>query len=154
MKKLSFRVSTLNVYFYSFINAVTFSFIKAPAFILFLFTLILYAKGTLTLGWIDEGRRLTQDAPAGMVKTCVINASENTPIKYVDSIPAAPDKVYSISAAPDKNSILCKPSTELASVYARKFDAQITKLYLMIALISCGIWTVLTKFDKRNRYDK
>lgn len=153
MKVISFMAVTRNGYFRAFLNAIVFSFIKAPAFFLFIMVLVMYGKGELSLGWINEGRRLNQNVPIGMVNTCLDDYTSFNESKYADVFPKHSNK-YAVARHDfsEKPSVLCKPSIEPAVDYAKKLDRNIKSLYQLIAMFSFGIWWILTKGGKRIRH--
>lgn len=137
---LIFKVDINRKFIREFISAATFSFIKVPAFLLFIFVVTCYFKGSLSAGVISEGRHLTEGAPAGMVNSC----KYDYPLKTAPTISEPPEL---IGAAPDLPES-CQPALEKASDYAKNADKRIASMYLVIALFSVFLWGAFKKYVK------
>jgi len=117
-----------------------YSFVLAPALILYVFVMLAASDGSLSRQFRTTFYHLTEGAPAGKVMGCVNEnaAGSFSPPKPGESLKPVPP---ALKKAPPE--VLCQHGLVDSDSWAREFDATLRIFWMMAVMLGFGVWVVL-----------
>ncbi|EJG2388483.1 hypothetical protein AM391_RS21325 [Kluyvera ascorbata] len=117
-----------------------FSFVLAPALVLYVFVMLEASNGSLPRQFLSNFHDLTDGAPAGKVMGCVnenLVAGRFSPAEPGETLKLVPP---ALEKAPPE--ILCQRGPVDSDSWARSVDVTLRNFWMMAVMLGFGVWFV------------